>query len=63
MQKVLDSKGVSGTVAVQMCGKSTGQSMRRLGFSSLPCELPFPGTIAFHVWASLSASEVGACGS
>ena len=28
MQKVLDSKGVSGTVAVQMCGKSTGQRVR-----------------------------------
>lgn len=53
--KALDSQGVSGGVTVRTCGKSTGQSIRRLGFSSLPCELPAPGTITFHAWASVSA--------
>lgn len=58
--KALDSQGESGRAAVRMCGKSTGQSTRRLGFSPLPCELPAPGTITFQVWASVSAWGGGA---
>lgn len=53
--KALNSQGVSGRAAVRMCGKSTGQSTGRLGFSPLPCELPALGTITSHIWASVSA--------